>query len=328
VPLVVLLENGERHRGRFLRSSADDLTLLLGSENGLRPSRELTLSKLQISRVTSADPRRGRAMVGALIGGGAMAAWMKAAAAACGLGCENDIPPAAPLGAAGLGAAVGSLVGYWSGGRAMPRQLFPPADSPGRPPAPLNRHFPAGPQPRIGATFTQTTFRSALLEGRAAAPGFVLAVQLFRSVSAHIEYSATRGQFTARPGAVSTDILMNVVPAANRSAGWERGIAGRRVRWVFSELVGVQPPPIGRLRFELLGGLGVQAQEDRNYYDAFPPGKYKVLNFESPESGFVLGVDAEIAAAPNLVVVPMFRYNQMGDPGPSLVYGVGAHWRF
>jgi len=57
--------------------------------------------------------------------------------------------------------------------------------------------------------------------------------------------------------------------------------------------------------------LSVQGREDRDYYDAWRqlgqgtmtdplrheqiPGKYAVLNFESPEGGLVYGIDAEVA---------------------------------
>jgi hypothetical protein len=88
----------------------------------------------------------------------------------------------------------------------------------------------------------------------------------------------------------------------------------------------------------------VQGQEKRDYYDAFQasgrdtiddplrvtplPGRYYVLDFESPEVGFVYGIDAAIALSSGLSAVPTLRYHQWDDPAPMFAYGVGIQWRF
>ena len=103
---------------------------------------------------------------------------------------------------------------------------------------------------------------------------------------------------------------------------------------VFSELIGVAPWPWGRVRVEFLGGLGVEREETRDYYEAFDAsskqvaGKYYVLNFESRALGLVLGMDAEISVARGLGVVPTVRWSMMGDPAGTTSYGIGVHWRF
>jgi hypothetical protein len=58
------------------------------------------------------------------------------------------------------------------------------------------------------------------------------------------------------------------------------------------------------------------------------PGKYYVTTNKTAEIGLVLGLDAEVAVVRGLAVVPMLRYNRIGDTEPSITYGVGAHWRF
>jgi hypothetical protein len=223
--------------------------------------------------------------------------------------------------------------------------LFPPSVSNREAgDAPPNRFYPRHPAVRLEALYRHTTLRSALVHGAAPAAGFAIAGEIAPNVSLHAEYTAAQGAFYPPVGAVPAYILENVVPATTRTASWSRGVASRRVTFTFSELIGVHPPPIGRIRFELLAGLGVQGQEKRDYYDAFQasgrdtiddplrvtplPGRYYVLDFESPEVGFVYGIDAAIALSSGLSAVPTLRYHQWDDPAPMFAYGVGIQWRF
>lgn len=182
---------------------------------------------------------------------------------------------------------------------------------------------------------TQTRFVSPLVTGRASGRAVTATWQVSPYVSAHVEYTAPTGRFDSTPGSVPDSILQNLMSAPpNRGAGMRQGIESRRVKFVFSEFLGFHPPPWGRVRVEALAGLGVQAQETRDYFpqrDAKTgvlTGKHYVLNFETPKNGIVLGVNAEVAVVRGLSIVPTFRYNRMGDPGPSTAVGVGAHWRF
>lgn len=253
------------------------------------------------------DSVRDGVWKGALAGAGGMLALWGAAAKSCGTGCERSDTPAATAVIAVFGAAVGSLLG-------------------------LAADLDAGPSHvvgvRAGPVFSRTAFRSALVDGSAGSPGFAAAARVSPHISVHAEYTATDGQFVPAAGTVPQDVVGNVVPAASRAAGRFEWIERRRISYVFTQLVGVHPRPWGPLRLEFLGGLGVQGQENRNYYEAAVPGTYHVLDFKTPEIGLVLGVDAEIAIARRFALVPMLRYNQMGDPGASMAYGAGAHWRF
>lgn len=259
------------------------------------------------AQIEPRDSIKDGAGKGALAGAAGMVALWAAAANSCGKGCENDAPAAAALVVGAYGAAIGTLVGLVADLDAGP------GDVPGV---------------RAGPIFSLTSFRSSELDGRAAAPGVAAALRLSPHISLHVEYTATDGHFTPAPGAVPEHVIQNLVPATSRWAGRAEWIQSRRVSYVFSQLIGVHPRPWGRLRLELLGGVGVQAQENRNYYETDVPGTYHVLDFESPEIGFVGGADVEIALTRHVVLVPMFRYNQMGDPGASLTYGGGVHWRF
>jgi hypothetical protein len=244
---------------------------------------------------------------GALVGAAGMLAVWTVGTKSCGVGCERSGPGAAGILVAALGAGIGSLVG-------------------------LAADLDAGPGDRLdmraGPFYSQTVFRSALVDGRASAPGFAAVVRVSPHLSVHVEFTATDGRFTPALGTVPEEIIRNVVPAATRSAGRLEFIEDRRVTYVFSQLVGVHPRPWGRVRIEFLAGIGVQGQENRNYYEAPVPGTYHILDFKTPEVGLLFGVDAEIAVARRFVIVPMLRYNHMGDPGPSFTYGAGAHWRF
>jgi hypothetical protein len=127
--------------------------------------------------------------------------------------------------------------------------------------------------------------------------------------------------------------LENLVPApANRAAGVPAGQESRRVGFILSELIGVSPRPFGRLRLEGLAGLGVVSHTDREYYpqslQGSPTGKYYALDFESPETGFVAGLDAEVAVVRGLTVVPSVRHYWFDDDLSSTSVGIGAAWRF
>lgn len=352
--VVVTLKSGEKRICDFRRATADDVTIAAGRAGGKEPIREETLPKSLIGTVATYDPVKDGIQRGALAGAGGLLAWLQTASNSCRTGCENDMPAWGPLAVGALGAGVGSLVGFLADRDAgRPEVLFPPSSAFGvSRPAPTSRFFPARPSVRVGPVYSQTSIRSSpmtasgpvLVHGSAAAPGFALAVQVSPHISALVEYTATNGRFYPPSGSVPDSVLQNVVPASDRAAGMSRGIESRRVSYVFSELVGVHLSPWGRLRIEFLGGLGVQGEEHRDYYDAWRetgqgtmndphrseriPGKYYVLNFESPEIGLVLGLGAEVAVVRGLAVVPMLRYNRIGAPGSSIAYGLGAHWRF
>lgn len=344
--IVVTLKTGEKRIGDFRRSTAEDVTIAVGKKKeNWEQANEETLPKSLIGTVATYDPVKDGVQRGALAGAGGLLVWLQMASNSCRTGCENDMPAWGPLAVAALGAGAGSFVGFLADREAGRSEvLFPPSVVSGQSRwVRTSRFFPARPSVRVGPVYSQTAFRSSLVQGSAAAPGFALAVQFSPHISAHIEYTASM-RFYPTAGSVPDSVLQNIVPASDRTAGWSRGIESRRVSYVFSELVGVHPPPWGRVRVEFLGGLGVQGQEKRDYYDAYQttgrgtmsdpgrseriPGKYYVLNFESPEVGLVLGFDAEVAVVRGLAVVPMLRYNRMGDPAPSIAYGVGAHWRF
>lgn len=254
---------------------------------------------------------------GAAVGALAALAMAGAQMESCNAGCDWNSTAAIALAWSIIGAGVGSTVGLAADFDARQAVSRPPLE--------------------IGVASTATTLRAHGLEGRGTAPSFALAVQLSPHFSVHAEYTAVGTRFGAAPGAVPDDVLRNVVETSNRIAGRRHGIESRRVTYVFSELIGFHPLPWGRVRLELLGGLGVQGEEERGYYDAyrkFPggrdepiPGKYQVLNFGSPEVGLVVGLDVDVALVRGLSVVPTFRYRAMGESA-SLTYGVGAQWRF
>jgi hypothetical protein len=250
---------------------------------------------------------------------------------ACGKGCEADHPGVAVLLPAALGAGVGALVGLV-------------ADRDAGDGSRSNRFFPGRPTVRVGSAYSQIAFQSAEIQTIRSAPSIGLAVQVSPHISAHAEYTADTGSLRPRAGSVPESVIQNEVPATSRAAGWPRGIASRRVRYVFSELIGIAPNPWGRVRIEFTGGWSVLAREDRDYYDAYRdtgsgtatdpsrsepiPGKYYVLDFESPSHGLVLGAEAEVAVARGLSVAPMVRYTRFDEPGPAVRAGVGVHWRF
>jgi hypothetical protein len=246
--------------------------------------------------------------LGSLIGGAAGFGLIRVSAASCGIGCDNDMPPGAELVIAGIGAGVGALAGFAAD---RLRGDGDPAIAAG-----------------AGAILTHTTMRSSQVDGAATAGGVVAVLQLSRFLSAHGEYTAMRGLFMARPGAIDPDVLSNVVPATSRRASWSRGIERTLTTAVFSEMIGIHPRNWGRVRLELLGGIAVHANETFSYYDADEPRKYMVLNFAAPDLGAVFGGNAQISVTRHFAVVPMVRYYTRNNPGPSLSYSVGALYRF
>jgi hypothetical protein len=272
------------------------------------------LAVIAVMSVCAPAPAAGQAssewrytQLGSLIGGAAGFGLIRVSAESCGIGCENDMPAGAELIIAGIGAGIGAAAGFAAD------RLRGDGD-------PLIS-FAAGP------VVSHMSMRSSQVEGSATAGGVVAAVQLSRFLSVHGEYTALRGSFTARPGAIDPNVLANVVPDPSRVAGWSRGIEQVRYNAVFSEMIGIHPWTWNRVRMELLGGIAVHAKETFSYYDA-GPGKFKVLNFASPDVGAVFGGNAVIAVARHVAVVPMVRYYTRNDPGPSVSYAVGALYRF
>jgi hypothetical protein len=263
---------------------------------------------------------------------------------ACGLGCENDLPSAMPFLVGGMGAGIGAAAGFLVD-RFQDRSdtLFPASASRRKPDLTRDRVFPT-PSVRVGPAYRQILERSTALEGTAPSAGVDIAGQIAPYVSLHAEFMSAKKRFVPAAGAVPEIVLQNLVPASSRSAGWSRGIESRRLTFVYSELVGVHPPAWSRVRVELLAGITIIGRERSDYYDAYAdygrgtiddphgavriPGKYYVLNFESPGAGFVYGADAQIAVKSGLELVPTVRYHHVSDPGPLLAYGVAARWRF
>ena len=271
---------------------------------------------------TASDWRYTQA--GGLIGGAVMIGLTRASVAACGVGCDNDMPAGAELILAGIGAGIGSLAGY-------------AAD---RLRGDTNPVFSV----RAGPFFNHMAMRSSLVHGAANSAGAMAVLQLSRYFSVHGEYTWTKGSFAARPGSIDPTVLANIVPATARVAGWTRGVERSHVRSVFSELFGAHLPFGDRVQVELLAGIAVQASEAFEYYDAHEtdgqgtsedpsrttavPGKYYLLNFASPDVGAAFGASVEIVVARRVALVPMVRYYRGRDPGPSVSYAVGALYRF
>ncbi|MDO8678502.1 MAG: hypothetical protein Q7R30_08060 [Acidobacteriota bacterium] len=340
--IVVTLETGQQDTYYFRRSTADDVTVATGPEANARADVR-TLPKSLIKTITTYDPLTDGASAGAVAGAGGVLAWLLMGVAACGIGCDGDLRVVVGLPVAVVGAATGGVIGMLADADAGgPQLLYPSSVVTTRPPARPNRFYPSQAAVRVGTTYTQLSFSSRALEGAAAAPTFSFGVKLSPHISTHVEYTRANRRFNAPTGAIPDTVLDNLVPSCRCAAGVSHGIASRDVRYSLTQLVGVHPDPWGRLRVEFVGGLGILAQEARDYYDAYGlsepgaqrqrlvriPGKYYVLNFQSPRAGAVIGVNAEIAVTRHISAVPMVRYNWYGDPGPSLVYGVGAHVRF
>lgn len=323
--IIVTLASGQQREGRF--EGATSTEIVVG---------DVRLAKASILTISRRDRLRDGAKWGAFAGAGALAAPVTVSYAACRLGCEaggpGPLPPA--LFGAGIGAAVGLLVDRFNGGD----EILYPAESATSAP----RFFRDGVSVRLGPTVSHLAFRS--MDEAAVARGMTVAVQVARYLTVHAEYALVDHTYHAPPGTVPDDVLENLVPAAGRIAGWRRGLESSHVSYQFSELAGVQLPAWGRIRVEVLGGVTVQATATRNYYDAYErtgigtresplsyrrlPGKYSALTFETPDFGLLAGVDAEIAVARGLVVVPTARYHRFNDPGPALSLGAGVQWRF
>lgn len=236
--IVVTLKTGEKRITDFLRATADDVTNAIRGKDA-ESVKEETLPKSLIRTVATDDPVKNGTGVGALAGAGGMLALIQMGNSSCGSGCDNDMPGWAVLAAGGFGAGVGSLVGLLADRNAgRPERLFPPSAASGRSrPLRTNRFFPARPSVRVGSAYSQTAFRSSLLEGTAAAPAFALAVQVSPHISAHVEYTAIHARFYATEGSIPDSVLQILVPTSGGPAGWSRGIESRQVSYVFSELV-------------------------------------------------------------------------------------------
>jgi hypothetical protein len=261
---------------------------------------------------------------GGLIGGAVMIGLTRASVAACGVGCENDMPAGAELMLAGIGAGIGSLAGYAADRlRGDTDPVF---------------------SVRAGPVFNHMTMRSSLVHGAANGAGAMAVLQLSRYVTVHGEYTRMTGSFAARPGSIDPNVLANLVPATTRVAGRTRGVERSHVTSVFSELIGVHLPFGRHMQVGLLGGIAVQASETFSYYDAHVsggegtsedpmwtsavPGKFYLLNFASPDVGAVFGGSVDIFLSRQVAIVPMIRYYRGRDPGPAVSYAVGALYRF
>lgn len=261
---------------------------------------------------------------GGLIGGAVMIGLTRASVAACGVGCDNDMSAGAELMLAGIGAGIGSLVGY----------------------AADRLHGDTDPvfSVRAGPVFNHMAMRSSVVHGAANGAGAIAVLQLSRYISVHGEYAWTKGSFAARPGSIDPAVLANIVPATARVAGRRRGVKRSQVTSVFSELIGVHLPFGDRVQVELLAGIAVQASESFDYYDAHEtighgtsedpirttavPGKFYLLNFAAPDVGAAFGASVEIVVARRVALLPMVRYYRGREPGPSVTYAVGALYRF
>lgn len=336
-PIVVTLVNGKERAGRFGGATPGAIELRPGARTA--SSRPTVIPKADIRRIRTSDPGEAAARTAALAGAGAMLALVALSLDACKIGCESggSLLLSATL-ASALGATVGAGLGHLAARNAGgPRVLYPASASaaPARPDG--HRFFPSPPTVSVGSAIRWRSFQSALVEGTGPAVSLTVGWHVSPLISAHIEYERVNGEFRPAPGSVPASVLAHVVPAPNRRAGMPYGIERRRVNYAFANLLGVHPRPWGRLRLEVLAGLGIQAQLDWNYYEASgqsEPGansqtaSYYVLEFQTPEFGIVLGVDGEVAIARGISVGPSLRYYRMGDPGPSTSVGLSAARRF
>ena len=237
----------------------------------------------------------------------------------CDVGCEASGSTAAILlGWAVLGAAAGSAVGLAADYDAQgPRMRLP--------------------QVTAGFRLLSTGPTARALGGRATAPAATVAVRLSPRLGLQAEYLAIDTAFTAARGAIAPEVLDNVVPAETRIAGRSHGLESRRVRYVFSELLAFRVPAGESIALALLGGVGVQAQEERRYYEAYDrlpdgrterlPGRYSLLDFASPEVGPVVGADVAVTLKRRLALLASVRYHGFGDSA-STGAGGGVQWRF
>ena len=270
---------------------------------------------------------------GAVLGAAATLPLVVAGISSCGAGCVRGSALAIAGGFALVGAGIGSAVGL-----AADLDTAPSAGGESTATIPSSAFFPTRPGFRIRPLYGRTGFTGTALARTSPAQGVAVSAQLSPHLSFQGEYLYVNHAFYPSAGAVPDDVTRNVVDAQVRLAGHSRGIERRYVSYVLSELVGFHPRPWGRLRVALLAGAAVRTGEKRDYYDAHQPvgsgrtfalpGKYYVLNFESPEFGLVLGVDAEFALSPRIGIVPSIRHYRWDDPGGQFSFAIGGQWRF
>lgn len=257
------------------------------------------------------DSIRDGATRGALAGVAAGAAWMVFTGQACGRGCEMNAVPVFGLLTMAAGPVVGLIVDRANGRASV----------------------------RLGGMVTRV--RHASLNGDAVAPGGAIAVQLLPFFRLHAEFSRVNHTFDAPPGSVPDEVRANAVFGGPRIAGVSRGLHSNHVAYAFSELVGVPVPIRGRARVEILAGATLKKVRALEYYDAVEqtgsgttttvrriPGRYMILDFETPDVGAVVGIDAEIPIVGGLTAVPTIRYQRWERSGGAVSFGAGAHWRF
>ena len=255
---------------------------------------------------------------GAAIGALAVLPLAAAQVKSCGTGCDRPSTSALLLAWALFGAAAGSAAG-----------LAADLDKPGALTV------------RVGGGLASTRPASSALAGQTASPTLQVAVRLSRHIAVHAEFAQVGARFPAAPGAIPNEVLNNVIDTVTRTrvAGWSHGVESRRVDFVFGQFIGIRPPAFGRIQLEFLGGIAVQGEQERAYYDAYRdldatgnteavPGKYYILDFESPATGLALGIDAELAVTRHLLVVPTLRYRGFSGSSATLAFGAGLHWRF
>jgi hypothetical protein len=254
---------------------------------------------------------------GAAIGALAVLPLAVAQVTSCGTGCDGPSTSTLLLGWALFGAAAGSAAG-----------LAADLDTPGALTV------------RVGAGMASTRPASSALAGETASPTLQVAVRVSRHIAVHAEFARVGARFPAAPGAIPSEVLNNVIDTVTRTrvAGWSHGVESRRVDFVFGQLLGIRPPAFGRVQLEFLGGIAVQGEQERAYYDAYRdvdaagtervPGKYYILDFEHPVTGLALGVDAELAVTRHVIVVPTLRYRGFSGSSATLAFGAGVHWRF
>ena len=336
--VVLTLRDGQVLTRFFRAASPDDITVATRRSTDRRAAGVITLRKDAISTIATHDPVRDGAGKGAVLGAAATLPLVVASVSACGKGCVRGSALAIGAGAALLGAGIGSLVGIAADLDAGGSRIVFPSPRPAGA-VPPNGFFATSPNVRVRAMYGGAAFYRSTLTGPAAARGLGVAVQISPHLSLHTEYVAIDHTFYPAPGAVSDDVLRNVVGAPVRIAGWARGIERRRVSYALSELAAFHLSPWRRLRLGLIAGVGVAAEERRDYYDAYErigpngetralPGKYYVLDFESPAVAVVAGVDAEIALSRRLAIVPAVRHHQRDNPGPQFSFAIAAQWRF
>ena len=326
--IVVTLKTGERRKRVFAGTSTDDLRISKNRQSG----GDETVAKTEIARVVIDDAVADGIWRGALVGAGGMLGIAGAHMKSCNEGCDWGSTTLIVAASAVLGSGAGAIVGVAADADARPVVLYPAETA-----APAPRTGFSRPPVRLGLSYTATTPRTSSLRGRAMAPSFSGAVRLSPHISIHAEFVRLDTTFTAAPGAISDDVVSNIIPATTRVAGRSFGLESRRIPYIFTELVGFHAAPIGRLQIEILGGVSVQGQEERGYFDAYRvdaggrtqsvPGKYHVLDFASPETALVIGLDADVAITGRFSVIPTIRYHAAGDSS-AVTFGAGAHWRF